>query len=92
MICIGIGIGIFQVLIEEHIIEYDSSCTAKMMNINSPEELLNSINAKDLVACDMPQIKIFFVSLAGWNVIYMLFLLFISLVIRYKKDLPIIKM
>ena len=46
MICIGIGIGIFQVLIEEHIIEYDSSCTAKMMNINSPEELLNSINAK----------------------------------------------
>jgi disulfide bond formation protein DsbB len=83
---IGIGIGIFQLLIENHIINYESSCTTTVGNISSPEELFESINSKDLVACDMPQIEILNLSLSGWNVLYMIVILYISLLIMYKKE------
>lgn len=85
LLVIGIAIGIFQFLVEKHIIYYESSCTATVGSISSPEQLLSSINAKDLVACDVPQIEIFNLSLSGWNVLYMLMILCISLIIMYKK-------
>jgi disulfide bond formation protein DsbB len=81
----GIGLGVFQVLVEKHIIKYESSCTTTIGDISSAEELFSSIQSKDLVACDVPQIEIFSLSLAGWNVLYMLFTLCLSLVIMYKK-------
>ena len=84
LLIVGISIGIFQVLIEKHIIHYESSCSTSMGSIASPEDLLTSINSKDLIACDIPQVEIFNLSLGAWNVIYMLFILCSSLLIMYK--------
>jgi len=81
----GIGLGVFQVLIEKQLIKYESSCTTTIGDISSPQELFSSIQSKDLVACDVPQIEIFNLSLAGWNVLYMLLALCLSLVIMYKR-------
>lgn len=86
LLFIGISIGIFQLLIENHIINYESSCTTTVGNISSPEELFESINSKDLVACDVPQIEVLNLSLSGWNVLYMIVILYISLLIMYKKE------
>lgn len=82
---IGIFIGIFQVLVEYNLVKYNSSCTASFSGVNSPEELFESINSKDLVACDKPQLFILGLSLAEWNCIYMIFMLSISLFVRYKE-------
>ena len=81
----GISIGVFQVLIEEKIIDYESSCSTSISNISSSEELFTLIDSKDLVACDIPQIVIFHLSLSAWNVIYMIFILCVSLLIMYKR-------
>ena len=81
----GMGIGIFQLLVEKHLINYESSCTTTIGNITSPEELFLSINSKDLVACDVPQIEIFNLSLSAWSVLYMICILCVSLLIMYKK-------
>jgi disulfide bond formation protein DsbB len=85
LLLIGIGIGVFQLLIENHLIKYESACTTNIGNIASPEELFSSINSKDLVACDVPQIEVFNLSLSGWNVLYMISMLCVSLLIMYKK-------
>lgn len=86
LLLLGICIGIFQLLIESHLIKYESSCTTSIGNITSPEELFTSIDSKDLVACDVPQIEIFNLSLSGWNVLYMLTVLCVSLLIMYKRE------
>jgi disulfide bond formation protein DsbB len=82
---VGLALGIFQVLVEHNIVKYESSCTASFSGVNSPEEFLESINSKDLVACDKPQLIVLGISLAGWNCIYMIFMLSICLFIRYKE-------
>lgn len=87
LIVFGICLGIFQVLVENHLVEYNSSCTSTFSNVTSPEAFLSSLNAKDLVACDKPQIKVLGLSLAGWNCLYMIFMLVISFFIRYKINL-----
>ena len=87
----GLGLSIFQVAIEHQLIEYDSSCTASFNDVNSPEEFLLSINKKDLVACDKPQIMLYGISLAGLNCFYILLVLSISLFIIYKVNFPIKK-
>jgi len=83
---IGISIGIFQLLIEMHLIDYNSPCTTSIGSITSPEELFTSISSKDLVPCDVPQIEILNLSLSGWNIIYMVFILCVSLLIMYKRE------
>jgi disulfide bond formation protein DsbB len=85
----GIGLSVFQVMIEHNLIEYESACTTSFNNIHSPEEFLSSINEKDLVACDKPQIIVYGISLAGLNCLYMLLVLFISLFMIYKNNFPI---
>ena len=85
LLLIGMGIGVFQLLIENHLIKYESACTTNIGNIASPEELFSTINSKDLVACDVPQIAVFNISLSGWNVLYMMWMLCVSLLIMYKK-------
>ncbi len=84
LLIIGISIGIFQFLVEKHWITYESSCTANISGVSTPEEFLSSINSKDLVACDVPQIEILNLSLGGWNVLYMFGMLCISVLIMYK--------
>ena len=44
LLMVGIGIGIFQFLIEKHIIHYESSCTATVGSISSPEASPATIN------------------------------------------------
>lgn len=80
----GIGIAVFQILVEQHIIIYESSCTTKMSGIQSPEDFLSSIQSKDLVACDVPTV-IMGLSLSSWNLIYMLFVLCITILLMYKE-------
>jgi disulfide bond formation protein DsbB len=82
---VGLGLGMFQVLVEHGIVKYESSCTASFSGVNSPEEFLESINSKDLVACDKPQLFVLGISLAGWNCIYMIFMLLICIFMRYKE-------
>jgi disulfide bond formation protein DsbB len=95
IICIliisGIALSVFQVLVEYKIIKYESTCTASFDKVESPEEFMSSLNEKDLVACDKPQLVVFGISLAGWNGIYMLFMLLINLLILYKMDFPVRK-
>lgn len=86
LLIFSIGLGLFQVLIENHILTYESTCTTQMSNIQSPEDLMNVIQQKDLIACDIPQLKILHISLAGWNALYTVGVLSIALFVRYKRS------
>ena len=86
LLLIGIGLSVFQVIIEYNLYEYHSNCTQTLDNINSAEDFFNAINAKDLIACNIPALIIFGISLAGWNGLYMLGMLCIIFFMRYKKN------
>ncbi len=77
----GVSIAVFQLMIENNLISYDSPCTTNFFNLTSPQALLSAIRNKDLIPCDKPQMVVLGISLSGWNGIYMLFLCTVSLLI-----------
>ena len=81
----GMGIAVFQVLIEQNLISYESPCTTNFGALKSPKEFLSAIYNKDLVSCDKPQMTILGISLSGWNACYTLFMCVVSSIIIRKR-------
>ncbi len=81
----GLGLSIFQVLVERKLINYNSACTGDFSKVESPAEMLKALEEKDLVPCDAVQGYFIGLSLSEWSCIFLLIILFISLFVLYKR-------
>jgi disulfide bond formation protein DsbB len=86
LICIltvGLSLAIFQVLVEKQIIRYQSTCVYdEYNNINSIDEYYAVI--EKTVPCDIPQGSFLYLSIAEWNLIYILFIILLTIKIYSK--------
>ncbi len=73
----------YHVGVEQHIFIFDE-CADMSANITNLEELKKQILQTKAVRCDEPQFILFGISMAGYNIIYCLGIVLIS-ILFYKK-------
>ena len=87
---INILIAGYQVAVEQHWVENLVSCVSEIdLNGLSDEEILDLTTSSDQIRCDIPQILILGISLAGWNMIYCCFVLSVYFHFRKKYEITI---
>ncbi len=81
----GAGLAIVHVGVENSWFSLDLSCTGKMSSgqATTIEEYKALIEAKDDVPCDRVGFTFMGVTLAGWNFVYSLLLLVITVLLAY---------
>jgi disulfide bond formation protein DsbB len=76
----SIGLAAYHVGVEQHWIAGPTACTGGIGGASSPEQLLQMLQSRQPVQCDVVQWSLFGVSLAGLNLIASLVLLVFSFV------------
>lgn len=79
-IVINIGIAGYHVGVESHVFEGLSSCSGDevMPKDASLDDLRNQLLGKEAVRCDKPAFVFLSLSMAGWNVVYMIGVLVVT--------------
>jgi disulfide bond formation protein DsbB len=76
------GIGFFHVGVENHWINYNSTCVSVIKeNSASLEEFKEKLFQKDLISCDVIKYKLFGLSFAAWNFISSVIMFIFSIII-----------
>ncbi|HEY1506623.1 MAG TPA: disulfide bond formation protein B [Stellaceae bacterium] len=76
----------YHVAVEQHWIEGPTACTGGLGQASSPDQLLQMLQARQPVQCDVVQWSMFGISLAGLNLIASVLLLFYGFVMARRGD------
>ncbi len=74
------GIALYQVGVEEHWVKAPAICAGGLQPATTIEELQRQIASNNVVPCDRPGFTLFGISLAGYNVMFSLFLVMVCFV------------
>jgi disulfide bond formation protein DsbB len=86
LFCIGIGIGVFHVGVENGWFIYKSTCTGYIDNPASIQDLKKMLEQAPTIPCDIPGPKIFDISIAGWNSIVFFIMSVITIFMISRKS------
>ena len=81
-------IAFYQVAIEQHWIENIISCHSSIsLQGMTDSEILNYTMNNKIISCDVPQLVVLGISIAGWNVIYCMLILAAYLYCKKKYEI-----
>ena len=86
IIVAAFGFAAYHVAVEQHWIAGPTACTGGLGQASSPDQLLQMLQARQPVQCDVVQWSMFGLSLAGLNLIASLLLVIYGFVMARRGD------
>ena len=85
-LAVSAGIAFYHYGVEQHIFTIYSDCTETTDLPASLEMLKEQLIGKPAIPCDKPQLVIFGLSMAGWNMLGSICFLLLTIITLYKKS------
>ncbi len=79
------GLAVYHVGVEQHWWTSATGCSASGATGQSLEALRAQIMGAALVSCDQPELIVLGLSMAGWNIVYSLAMVFILTYVVFRK-------